>query len=319
MNKSQKIVCSVAGIVILIIAWGLFPLFFKWLMHGIGSGKENLEDFGPLGDIYGSLNTLFTSATLIIVVYSTLLQRQANQDAKDAMVQQLQQARDATAQQLIQARKALDLQLAQAKDSTTQQLALAQASHDAQIKESQYAIFSNMFNNLLLHKNELKKNLIVINEGITYSHEYIFKYMSNKFVEKLNADWSDLSKVTQDTVLDVFLEQDDKLDEGSGIKPLLYTYFYIYESIIELVKSSKLTNSEKFFYYSLIGNTMSVNEQVCLLWISSGAKDIGIVLKGTGLFWFNLENHIEFIAKFNDKSCFKHADFLAKWDEFEEN
>ncbi len=159
LTNTQKIVLSLVIFLVLLIGWGMFPLFFKWVMVGIGSKENELKDFGSLGDIYGSLNTLFTSATLIIVLYSAYLQREANKDAREAMKKQLQQARDATAQQLREARRSTKEQIQQARDATEQQLEMSQSIHSAQMVESKHAIFSNMFNILLNQKNEAQERL----------------------------------------------------------------------------------------------------------------------------------------------------------------
>ncbi|WON80797.1 hypothetical protein OK024_03160 [Acinetobacter sp. UGAL515B_02] len=189
MNKSQKVTLCVVLLIVLLIAWGLFPLFFKWLMIGIGSKETALKDFGTFGDIYGSLNTLFTSATLIIVMYSAYLQRQANKDARDAMERQLQQAREDTEEQLKQAREATEqqilnaqqlahIQLEHARQYSMDQLALARATHEAQIKESKDAIFTNKFYSHLNYKNA-KLNSIFLTKKIKIYQVILLK---NKFL-----------------------------------------------------------------------------------------------------------------------------------------
>lgn len=297
-----------------IIIWMFFPFLFKKLMSWMswmsfnGGDVNTFASLGPIGDIYGSLNTLFTSATLAIVVYSTLLQRQANKDAKDAMAQQLQQARDAA-----------DEQLKQAKDATTQQLALAQASHDAQIKESQYAIFSNMFNNLLIHKNESKKSLTIRNDGEIYDHEHIFNHMYKQFLKRVESDWSQINKITRLQIMEDFLKSINELSNALHVQTLLITYFNIYESIFDLVKSSVLTKQEKDFYYLMVGNTMSLSEQACLLWVATGFEEFAKHLEDTGIFWFNFEKEVKFIYEFHQRSYFRNTLFLKVWDEFAEN
>ncbi|MFM2331627.1 MAG: hypothetical protein RIQ74_450 [Pseudomonadota bacterium] len=158
-------VCLVLFLGIGILAlWIFFPIIFKyWVLHVLVTPPFTADVFaslGPIGDIFGGLTALFTSATLIIVMYSAYLQRQANEDARKAMAEQLQQARDATATQLNQARKALKQQLEQAREATEkqienakelsriellqtreatqQQIALAQSTHDIQIQETHF-------------------------------------------------------------------------------------------------------------------------------------------------------------------------------------
>ncbi|HGF8497868.1 TPA: hypothetical protein ACJB9M_000814, partial [Acinetobacter baumannii] len=139
---------------VFVLAWLFFPNLFQWwAIHVWSIPADQLDEMGklgPLGDIYGSLNTLFTSATLLIVIYSAFLQRQANKDAREAMAEQLKQAKEASAEQL-----------EQAKESTKQQLDLAQATHDAQIQETKNSFFTNQFYSLLNYKNESIKNLVL--------------------------------------------------------------------------------------------------------------------------------------------------------------
>lgn len=135
-------------IVLVVLIWLVFPLLFKAFMFWMGWVGVDLETFaayGPVGDIYGSLNTLFTSATLAFVIYSTILQRQANKDARDAIDGQLQQARDArlTAQeqlqQVIDTRYAMAEQLEQARYATSVQLEQARNATDAQLEQAKVA------------------------------------------------------------------------------------------------------------------------------------------------------------------------------------
>jgi len=176
MNKSQKFIFVLVMIILLIFIWGLFPLFFKWLMISIGVEKTKLEDFGTLGDIYGSLNTLFTSATLIIVIYSTYLQREANKDAGKALENQLRQAEQATTDQLNQSR-----------DSTTQQLNLAQTTHDALIKEMMKSNFDNKFYFLLNYKMQLLNSIKVYNsQDGEIAGALIFDKINTFFHEKIS-------------------------------------------------------------------------------------------------------------------------------------
>ena len=74
---------KVSYVWLIAITLGLFvlltyPYFFNWwAINFWGVPKEELSDLtklGPLGDIYGSLNTLISSIALCAVAYSTYLQ-----------------------------------------------------------------------------------------------------------------------------------------------------------------------------------------------------------------------------------------------------
>lgn len=91
-NKVKDNIWSFVLAIIILAGIMLFlflPLAFKfWAINVWGIPTENIQgekvlpleltDLGPLGDIYGSLNTLFTSITLGIVAYTAGLQRKAN-------------------------------------------------------------------------------------------------------------------------------------------------------------------------------------------------------------------------------------------------
>ncbi|UOG18652.1 hypothetical protein [Acinetobacter sp. PK01] len=77
----------VAIILLALILYFFLPLAFKFVAinlwgipetiknsKGVVTGTLQLTDLGPLGDIYGSLNTLFTSLTLGVIAYTAILQ-----------------------------------------------------------------------------------------------------------------------------------------------------------------------------------------------------------------------------------------------------
>lgn len=255
MNKSQKVTLCVVLLIVLLIAWGLFPLFFKWLMIGIGSKETALKDFGTFGDIYGSLNTLFTSATLIIVMYSAYLQRQANNDAREAMEKQLQQAKEDTEKQLQQAREATqqqisstqqlaDIQLTQAKEVSSRQLELAQATHQEQLKESQIAIFNNKFFSFLKFKRENFEALYFYSREMDGSYKKItaqnlLEQLTQQIVSHLEDVSNDIENTDIKTIENYFLQQCKPYFEDFT-KSTLHSYFLNYEALIKMVSQSGL-------------------------------------------------------------------------------
>lgn len=291
-----------------------YPYFFNWWAVNFWNVPESeltdLTKLGPLGDIYGSLNTIFTSATLAFVVYATLLQRQANQDARDAMDKQLRQVRNATRKQLRQARLA-----------SRRQLGLAQATHDAQIQESKHAIFLSMFNSLLSFKENSRRDLrIKKTDGSGYyNSEYIFSHMENEFSNIIKETSSALNGNGKDRlkILEEFLSAAGKLDESSIIMGSITSYLLNYQSLIKLVKESSLLEKDKNFYYQLVGRTMGTDEQLCFIWFVIGMEDVAEDLIGTNLLWVNCERYIEIINKFHDRSFFNNGYLLEAWDNYQ--
>lgn len=308
LTNTQKIVLSLVIFLVLLIGWGMFPLFFKWVMVGIGSKENELKDFGSLGDIYGSLNTLFTSATLIIVMYSAYLQRQANNDARDAMAKQLQQASNATEKQLRQARLA-----------TKQQLALAQATHDAQIKESRYSVFSNMFYALMNQKHEILKNLCIRN-GENFSSSELFTHMGDEFDTLVGTDFKDLNVniIEHDIFMyNSFMKHAEKFINNHSFTNGFYAYFFVYQSLLRLIKESDLEDNDKSFFISIISNSLVHDEQVALLWVCCFTSDLRETFEDTGLIdTFLNVNHMKFIVKNFDKSIFSHEQVLEDWEKY---
>lgn len=307
---------------VFVLAWLFFPNLFQWWAIHVWSIPVNQLDemgkLGPLGDIYGSLNTLFTSVTLLIVIYSAYLQRQANQDAREAMAEQLKQANEANAEQLQQARDATAKQLRQARQSTKQQLELAQQSHDAQIAESKYAVFSSMFNILL---NEKNKSLERLSENLgDHTTNDLFQLLSKHFLEKIANEWKEHQTLIEEN--DEFLFKEfTKLIwsnyESKSVTTALSSYLYLYISLIALIKNADLKAKDKEFFYEFLSNSMNHHEQVTLLWFSPCAIAVRRALHNTGLIdtGFYEESHY-FIFRNFDKSIFRDGDLLEQWEKY---
>ncbi len=337
LTTLQKFVLGLVAFILLIIGWGMFPLFFKWLMIEIGSEKTKLEDFGTLGDIYGSLNTLFTSATLAFVVYATLLQRQANKDARDAMANQLQQARDATAKQLRQARQALKqqldqareandlqinnakelarIQLEQAAESTKEQLELAQATHDAQQYESKFAVFSSSFYALLnLKENKFSALELTLGENEPkLSGNQVFEYLVKKFEYYLNNNWKG-KHVDEEELGEVFDETLNVYNNESS--DLILSYFLVYTSLFQLIdRSIVLDDEQKYFYKQIISNTMRIQEQTTLFWVACFVPRFKSFLKNSYIFNQFYDDKFCLLAKrHHEKSHFHGSEWYKLFD-----
>jgi len=306
LTTLQKFVLGLVALILLIIGWGMFPLFFKWLMIEIGTGKTNLEDFGPLGDIYGSLNTLFTSATLIFVVYATLLQRQANEDARDAMAKQLRQARNTTRKQIRQSQLA-----------TRRQLALAQATHDAKMKESKYSIFSNMFYALLNQKQSCFNNLkLEDKDGKTITADKLFYLISIEFFKLVKSEWKDIQFVSKEQTwhkLNEFIKKNNNNQSFTDF----YSYLGYYSTLLRLINRADIEEDDRIFFRNILKASISASEKVALLWAAANMKELNNSLVGSGLMDLNFnEKSLPFAKQFFDKSCFSHPNSIENWDRF---
>lgn len=313
-------------VVLVVLIWLVFPFLFKafmFWMEWVGVDLETFAAYGPVGDIYGSLNTLFTSATLAFVIYSTILQRQANKDARDAMADQLQQAKDATAEQLQQAKDATAVQLQQARDaldaqlkqaseateqqitnakelantqlehareSTERQLALAQATHDAQMLESRNAIFASKFYGLLNLKKD-KLNNIEINILVDKSRNGQELFKTIKCIEAIQLLQEKFNELTKRKEYDVASWKELRKDFFSACNELkikeissIIAYFYTYIDILELVKNETNLKDDIKFYQSIVSNSMFLEEQEVLFWICPMFGNLKQMLNDSQLF-----------------------------------
>lgn len=328
-SNKKKIFCwktfGWASLVVFVIFLLLsFPVFFNFFaIHFWHVPKSELSDYtklGPIGDIYGSLNTIFTSATLAFVVYATLLQRQANKDAREAMKKQLQQASEDTKKQLEQAREATEkqifhakelaeIQLKQTMDVSTKQLELSQATHNEQIKESQTAIFNNKFFSFLKFKKEnlegLNFYLLEMDDGYRkVKAESLLVQLANQIISHLKTNSIDIENADKKSIERFFLTQCNAYFDDFK-NSTLYSYFLNYKSLINMVFESDLNIDEKKEYFRIISNSMSYEEQVVLFFIGPTYSVFMDFMKNSEIFiQFSGEDFNGFAKKFYDVSYF---------------
>lgn len=308
LNNSHKVVLIICISLFIIMGWGFYPLFFKWLMIGIGTDKVELVDFGSLGDIYGSLTALFTSATLLIVLYSAYLQREANKDTRQAMSKQLRQARNATRKQIRQAQLA-----------TRRQLVLAQATHDAQMKESKYSIFSNVFYALLNQKHSRYLSLQTKKEDSIYSAQEIFAHLNQRLVFHLINKWTDVPMLTIEDVRKDYFSTMFEISNTTNHSEL-FSYFKIILDLYELINRCRLEEEEKIFFKRLLLNSISAGENAALFWLGAFRSDLSQMFENECVFSLAHDNFImPFAVKFYRRGCFNNVQIHENWDRFAEN
>lgn len=307
-------------VILVALIWLVFPFLFKafmFWMEFVGVELTTFAAYGPIGDIYGSLNTLFTSATLAFVIYSTILQRQANLDAREAMDKQLQQARDSTAEQLKQARIGLKEQLEQARESTAKQLSLARATHEAQIKESKDAIFTNKFYSHLSYKNTKFNSIFLTKEDKDLSGNIIEKQVPMIIaIDEIAMEW--LETVKENKAIYNNLNRQELLNKFYNLVQTklkyetissLISYFHIYNDFFDLIRDSKISEEDKIFYRSVLSNSMTQHEQLFLFIISPIFNAIDL----TDSEIFSLLGHMSFLEDYAigyHKVChFKYDDW----------
>lgn len=343
----------VVGILAIISLWIAFPLIFKyWVFKLLVTPPFTTEAFaslGPIGDIFGGLTAFFTSLTLIIVLYSAYLQREANKDARDSMAdqlkhakdsstEQLQQARDATAKQLRQARQALkqqldqareatgqqianakelaNIQLEQARESMEQQLALAQATHEAQMKESKYSIFSNVFYTLLNQKHSRYLSLQTKKNDIHYSAQEIFAHLNKNLVHHLTNKWIDISELNSEKVREDYFSTMFEICNIANHSEI-FSYFRIIVDLYELINRSELDEQEKAFFKKVLSNSITLGENAALFWIGSFRGELKQLFEKECIFCLACDDYMmPFAVKFYSKESFQGSDIKEIWDKY---
>lgn len=241
---------SLTCLVLVIITFLYFPLLFKSIaiefwgipktVYQDGSVEvAELADLGPIGDIFGSLNSFISSIALCAVALSTWLQIKALKETREANQRQSE---------------------------------LAEKNHQEQMKASDDAIFSNMFYNLLIHNKNTVNSLTITNYKGCLSKQDILELTSNELSRLLREDWKDnldsITRVDAARALRKFISRisDGKTSTG------FYSAFYNYKTLITLVKNHK--NQElKESYFQIIANSMSYTEKKLLLWLSINGRN----------------------------------------------
>lgn len=235
-----------------------------------------LSDLGPLGDIYGSLNTLFTSITLGIVAYTAGLQRKANEQTFNA---------------------------------TEAQLDLAQNNHEEQLKESRNAIFTNQFYALLNFKNERLNALILRpkDEPIIQGYEIFDKF--NEEIGKIFTQYKHKqNELNSKKVIEEFKKISKKYNNDL-ISYDIFSYFELYAALMQLLELTPMEKKLKKFYRDMIRSSMTRVEQDVLFFLAPMWKRVIIPLKGSFIFnTFNLnETNTEFAKLHYEKTYFAHS------------
>ncbi|CAI3119472.1 hypothetical protein [Acinetobacter pittii] len=249
-----------------------YPYFFNWwAINFWGVPKGELSDLGPLGDIYGSLNSLISSIALCAVAYSTILQ--------------------------------------------IKELRLSRTTYKDQLSETKFANFSNLFYSLLNHKQTKYNNFRINNEEDEFDSIRIFNAISKRFLTLVRSEWNDEERLNDDTIkkeLHVFLL---KLTKRAATSQELNSYFLIYGDLLNLIKRSGLSLEDENFFKEIIRHSMTMSEQVTLLWMAAYIDRYKIFLKDSGIFnQFFHEDMMVFAKYFYDESYFSNSKFLENWN-----
>ncbi|MFY0112120.1 hypothetical protein ABTU74_19990 [Acinetobacter baumannii] len=276
---------------VLILIWIFFPNLFYWwalnIWHIPAHQLDTISELGPLGDIYGSLNTLISSLALCAVAYSAYLQVTS---------------------------------LNESRKSTEKQLLLAENNHLEQLKESKNAIFTNQFYSLLNYK-KVKFDSLEFNRKIPLNIKVkgleALQILTQQFRSYLRNNPLYFENYTERDMQDEFLGICEGFFSGT-ISPLL-SYFYLYKNLLELIHNSELTAKDQAFYLDILSNSMFQEEQLFIFWISVFNQDLKHIFYSSRL--LNQIAYEEFYKnyglKFHEKMTFRTRPWREVFDEHE--
>lgn len=270
------------GIGSIICLWITFPFIFKTLLS-FYTFPENFNEFGAFGDIYGSLNTLISSIALCAVAFSTWLQVTS---------------------------------LRETRKSNESQLLLAQEAHDAQIRESRYAVFVSMFNGLMALKQTKLESLNIKNPEYNYIGFEIFNFLADSFSKSFDNKFNNVYALSENDVKNHFFRV---LKELNGDQKFydLGSFFLLYENLLNLIYESDLDMKEKEYFKAAVRNSMSGAEQLTLFWMGAYSPKFKLFLKESQIFsQFYSDKMMPFAIRFHDKSSFSHPSILKNWERY---
>ncbi|WP_269515664.1 hypothetical protein [Acinetobacter baumannii] len=257
----QKKMIWGVGVLSIVCLWIAFPFIFKLLIEAYKFPKD-FTDFGPFGDIYGSLNTLISSIALCAVAYSTYLQITS---------------------------------LNETRVTNKEQLKLAEKSHQEQLNESRNAIFANQFYSLLNYKREKFNSIVLECRNNEYQKEIkkasgltVMQILTTDFVARLSSNPLFFENLSESEIRDHFFEVGRHLFTDS-ISPVV-SYFFIYKNLINLINESEISAKDKAHFLDVLCNSMFQEEQMVLFWIAPVFPDIKRFIENSYIFnqiWYD--------------------------------
>lgn len=288
IKKHPFLTGSLTCFVLVIITFLYFPLFFKLVaidfwkipltVYSDGAVEVvELADLGSIGDIFGSLNSFISSIALCAVAFSTWLQVTS---------------------------------LSETRDVNRKQLDIAEKSHQEQMKESRHAIFSNaLFALLNVKENKFNSLEVIVEDKILKGHD-IFLKLAFEFNKLIKNQWKDEKVPSKEEIEEQFRRiLNSKDDEYMDI---ICSYFLIYGSMYRLVNSTNfLSEEENYYYKQLISDTMRIQEQITLCYLSCYISRYQEFLKDSYMFGQFYTSEMSFLVKkYHHPSHFLGSDWI---------
>ena len=207
------------------------------------------EDLGTTGDLFGSINALFSGLTVAGLIYTLIQQQDANNTSIKLFHEEKHQTKTLHDEQKEQARNLHDEQ----KDQAAVQFQYEKAQLKIQLRRQSFERFENSFYGLIaIHHQTI--NLI--------DYKVFPSYAINRFKSQLSSvSFPDLQK-----------EYNSNFKEE--LERIFVQYFNTFEAIVNFVMTRKkrVFNQEK--YLRLYFSMLSTSEKILLLYyFNFGKKD----------------------------------------------
>ena len=262
-------------ILLILFVWIYFPFIFMNLMNWmgwIGPDLKGYSEFGAIGDIYGSLNTLISSLALCAVAYSTVLQVNELKLARKTYVDQLNEAKYSNF-------SALFYSLLQNKLQIFNNLKAESRSGEILIGQHLFAALTTDF---FYH---LKQEIYIKGEDLQSYEKY---HVQKFFSVQLMTDYKGV----------VFSE--------------LLTYFASYSNILNLINNADIKEEQKAFCIRILRDGMTIYEQTILIAISSFDENLKDSFKNSKIIKTSFKKPmILFIKKFHEPDMFENDNLFV--------
>ncbi|MGQ1209201.1 hypothetical protein ACT426_16330 [Acinetobacter baumannii] len=263
-------------IIFIFLIWTYFPFIFSVLMSWmgwLGADLKGFSEFGAIGDIYGSLNTLISSLALCAVAYSTILQVNELKLARQTYVDQLNEAKYSNF-------SALFYSLLQNKQQTFNTLKVVSRNGETYIGQTLFAALSTDFAKFLESFRHSKKDELQSLTSAEVQRFFTFQMIDNY--------------------------------KGSVYSELL-TYYASYTNILNLISKADIREDDKEFFIGILRDGMSIYEQMLLLAITSFDESLKSSIKNSRIIKSSFGGTIfMFIKKFHEQDLFADNDVIAK-------
>ncbi|CAA0290268.1 hypothetical protein [Acinetobacter baumannii] len=304
----KKLVWGV-GILLIVFLWIVFPFIFKLLIEAY-KFPNDFKDFGPFGDIYGSLNTLISSIALCAVAYSTYMQTKGLEETRKANKQQL-----SISEYAIFSSQLYDL--LNFKSERVKALVINRKLNKTEDNDNKQTNKSeNIDNKNQTNKNEVEAGNKEIQSNVIRIEGFeVFRVYHSEFLKLLDTDWKGkCDSLDRTQVKSMFHKLSKRINNDQHFYEL-GNYFNLYTQIFSLIDNNGLSKEQKEAAISLVRATMTLSEQVTMFFVGGYKDDLNDIIEGKEIFnTFYSRVYVPFARQFYDETYFKSERWKKKFN-----